>query len=302
MPRAVKPMLARLVGEPFHEPGWIYEEKYDGDRLLALKNGAKIRLISRNGKDRTGDYPAIAAKVAALPPKSLILDGEVVVFDAKGVSRFQELQKRAGAPVYVAFDCLYRDGRDLRALALSERRAALEEIVPRSGTLRRSRILNRNGFAAFRLAKKRGFEGLVAKKISSPYAGERSSSWLKVKVHQEDEFVILGYTPPEGARKYFGALLLGAHWRGKMRYAGRVGTGFDDAALAMLHRRFRPLVTETPPTTDKMPGKSLVFLKPRLVAQISYQELTADRKLRQPVFLGLRADKAASDVTLPVAR
>ena len=158
-----------------------------------------------------------------------------------------------------------------------------------------------NGLEAFHKAKRAGYEGLVAKNLSAPYVEARSRDWLKVKIHREDEFVILGFTPPEGEREYFGALLLGAYVRGKLIYVGRVGTGFDRKTLAALHRKFQPLVTKTPALTEKLPGKGLTFLKPKLVAQISYQEITAENKLRQPVFLGLRDDKDALQVALPSA-
>ena len=143
MPRPKSPMLASLVAEPFDRPGWIYEEKYDGDRLLAYKDGPAVRLVSRNGKDRTGKFPAIVTAMKALPARSLLLDGEVAVFDKAGISHFQALQQGAGTPVYVVFDCLYHDGRDLRGRPLSERRAALKDSVKTNGALRLSRALVR---------------------------------------------------------------------------------------------------------------------------------------------------------------
>jgi len=298
----VSPMLATLVAEPFDEPGWVYEEKYDGDRMLAYKEGARVRLLSRNGKDRTGRFPEIVAAIGKLRPATLLLDGEVVIFDRQGVSRFQLLQQDKGEPVYAVFDCLFVDGKDLRRQALAARRAALERIVSSKGVLRLSHRLAANGLAAYEIAKRSGYEGLVAKDLASHYLGKRSRSWLKVKVHQEDEFVIVGYTPPEGSRLYFGALLLGAYERGKLRYVGKVGTGFDATTLAMLHQRFRPLVIQSPAVVDPPRGRDITYLRPQLVAQISYQELTADRKLRQAVYLGLRDDKRASEVTLPQVR
>jgi bifunctional non-homologous end joining protein LigD len=295
-------MLATLVGEPFDRPGWVYEEKYDGDRMLAYKQGPRVRLLSRNNKDNTARFPGIAAAVAALAPVTLLLDGEVVVFDRRRVSRFQLLQQDRGEPVYAVFDCLFRNGRDLRQEPLAARRAALEAVVQSEGVLLLSRRLAANGLEAYRSAKRRGFEGLVAKDLSSSYVGKRSRSWLKVKVHQEDEFVIAGYTPPEGARKYFGALLLGAYARGKLHYAGKVGAGFDHKTLAALYGKFQPLVSRTTALVDPPRGRDVTYLRPRLVAQISYQELTADRKLRQPVYLGLRDDKRAAGVTFPTPR
>jgi len=299
IPFRVQPMLATLVAEPFDRPGWVYEEKYDGDRMLAYKEGARVVLLSRNGKDNTGRFPEIAAAIARLRPATLVLDGEVVVLDRKQVSHFQLLQQRSGEPLYAVFDCLFNDGKDLRHEPLSARRAALEGVVAPKGVLLLSRRLAANGLAAYKIARRRGYEGLVAKDLSSHYVGKRSRLWLKVKVHQEDEFVIVGYTSPEGARKYFGALLLGAYEHGKLHYVGKVGTGFDARTLAALYQRFRPLVSNKTALLDPPREREITYLRPQLIAQISYQELTADRKLRQPVYLGLRDDKRARDVTLP---
>ena len=292
-------MLATLVGEPFDRPGWVYEEKYDGDRILAYKQGTRVLLLSRNGKDRTDRFPTIAAALGKLKPATLLLDGEVVVFDRKRISRFQLLQQGKGAAVYVIFDCLFVNGNDLRNEPLSARRTALEEVVASQGALLRSHRLAANGLEAYKAAKRRGYEGLVAKELTSPYLGKRSRFWLKVKVHKEDEFVIVGYTLPEGSREHFGALLLGAYERGKLHYAGKVGTGFDRKTLVALHEKFQPLVSGKTPLVDPPRGHDITYLRPHLVAQIAYQELTADRKLRQPVYLGLRDDKRARDVTLP---
>jgi bifunctional non-homologous end joining protein LigD len=294
-------MLATLVAEPFHKPGWVYEEKYDGIRLLAYKEGERVSLYSRNDLDRTASYPEVAAAIAKLRPSSLLLDGEVVVFDRKKVSRFQLLQQSKEKRVYAAFDCLYANGKDFRRKPLSERRSRLEEVVDSKGALLLSHRLAENGLEAYKLAKRHGYEGLVAKDLSSPYVEGRSKFWLKVKVHQEDEFVIAGYTAPAGSRSHFGALLLGAYQDGKLCYLGKVGTGFDQDALASLYKKFQPLVRKTSALFDPPRERDVTYLAPKLVAQISYQELTADLKLRQPVFLGLRDDKSAKDVTVPEA-
>jgi bifunctional non-homologous end joining protein LigD len=301
IPFRVRPMLATLVAEPFDRPGWVYEEKYDGDRILAYKEGARVLLLSRNGKDNTSRFPKIAAAIARLRPTALLLDGEVVVFDRKGVSRFQLLQQNRGEPAYAVFDCLFDDGKDLRREPLSSRRAALERAVPSKGVLLLSHRLAPNGLAAYKNAKRSGYEGLVAKDLSSRYIGKRSRCWLKVKVHQEDEFVIVGYTKPEGSRKHFGALLLGAYEHGRLHYVGKVGTGFDGKTLAALHEQFQPLVRRSTALVDPPSEHDVTYLRPDLVAQISYQELTADHKLRQPVYLGLRGDKTARQVRLPQA-
>lgn len=299
IPFRVQPMLATLVSKPFHKPGWAYEEKYDGIRILAYKEGERVRLLSRNAKDDTVKFAKIAAAIAKLHAVTLLLDGEVVVFDRKDVSRFQLLQQSEGEPNYAVFDCLYANGRNLRREPLSARRQVLGQMVPSDNVLLLSRRLGDDGFEAYKLAKRRGYEGLVAKNLSSPYVEKRSKFWLKVKVHQEDEFVIVGFTAPEGSRKYFGALLLGAYERGRLRYVGKVGTGFNEEALSSLYKKFQRLIRSKPMLAHPPRERDVTFLKPQLVAQISYQERTADRKLRQPVFLGLRDDKRAEEVTLP---
>jgi bifunctional non-homologous end joining protein LigD len=304
IPFRVRPMLATLVPKPFQKEGWVYEEKYDGYRILAYKEGSRTILLSRNAKERTTTFPTIAKAVAALPARSLLLDGEVVAFDRKRVSRFQLLQDHQTEPAYAVFDCLYLNGRDLRSEPLSARRAALERVVPKGANgakLFPSHRLARNGLAAFNLAKRKGYEGVVAKDESAPYVEGRSGKWVKFKVHQEEEFVIAGYTAPAGSRQHFGALLLGAFQHGQLRYVGKVGTGFSQESLAQLARMFQPLVRSRPSLADPPPEKGVTYLAPRLVAQIAFQEWTADRKLRQPVFLGLRDDKSAKEVVLPQA-
>jgi bifunctional non-homologous end joining protein LigD len=302
IPFRVSPMLATLVDDPFNREGWVYEEKYDGDRLLAYKEGNRIKLLSRNSKDRTRNFPDIVEAIRRLGPSTLLLDGEMVVFDSSNVSRFQLLQQGKGVPVYAVFDCLYLDGRDLRREPLSSRRAAVEETVPTSKVIFPSKRLSADGLEAFSIAKRRGFEGIVAKDVASPYVEGRSKYWLKVKVKHEDEFVIGGFTEPAGARKYFGALLLGAYRSKKLCYVGKVGTGFDEKTLAQLYTKFRPLFQEQPAFVDPPRERRVHFLDPVLVAQIAYSEWTADQKLRQPVYLGLRDDKRAEEVHFPEAQ
>jgi len=237
--------------------------------------------------------------VASLRDRTLLLDGEVVAFDKKLVSRFQLLQQGESPYVYMVFDCLYRNGRDLREEPLPVRRKALEEAIGQTDRLFASRRLADNGLEAFRVAKEKGYEGLVAKDASAPYIQGRSTKWLKVKTHRMDEFIIVGFTPPEGSRTHFGALLLGAH-RGKdLIYVGKVGTGFDHQTLNSLHAMLRPLAQKAPAVVNPPKEKGAVWVAPRLVAQVSYHELTADARLRQPVYLGLRDDKKPAEVTLP---
>jgi len=302
IPFRVRPMLATLADKPFDKPGWVCEEKYDGYRILAYKEGPAVTLLSRNAKDRSEVFSVVSRHVAALPCRTLALDGEVVVFDDRGVSRFQLLQDLKAQPQYAVFDCLYRDGHDLRTKPLAVRRAALEELLvrPRSGaTVFPSAILSPNGLEAFALARRRGFEGVVAKDKSAPYIEGRSRKWLKFKVHQEDEFLIVGYTAPAGSREHFGALLLGAYDRGRLRYVGKVGTGFTRESLGALFRAFQPLLAVAAPVVNPPKERNVNWLAPRLVAQIAFEELTAGHKLRQPVFLGLRDDKRPREVIMP---
>ena len=306
IPFRIQPMLATLVKEPFQQPGWVYEEKYDGYRILAYKEGARVTLLSRNAKDRTAHFNTVADAVRALRHQTLLLDGEVVAFDPRGVSRFQLLQNLASKLHYAVFDCLYVDGRDLRAEPLESRRAALEKILGKplgkQPTLFASARLASNGLKAYEIAKQKGFEGVVAKDESSSYIQGRSAKWLKFKVKQEDEFIIIGYTAPSGVREHFGALLLAAYEGNKLKYVGKVGTGFSRETLAKLFRQFQSVVRQKPPVVDPPRERDVTWLAPRLVAQIAYGEWTDDRKLRQPVFLGLRDDKRAEEVTFPEAK
>ena len=293
-------MLATLVDAPFHRPGWVYEEKYDGFRFLAYKEGRRVTLLTRNMKDRTDEFPDVASAIAALSAPTLVLDGEVVIFDARGVSRFQLLQRRGegvGPPVFVVFDCLYARGRDLRGRPLTERREVVEDEVRADRTLMLARRLGTDGFKAFEAARRRGLEGLIAKDASSVYAaGARSPLWRKVKVRAEEEFVVGGFTAPEGSRAHFGALLVGAWDDGRLRYAGKVGTGFTGKILEDLMRRFRPLVRKTSPFADAPRERGVTWLEPALVAQLGFTERTGDGKLRHPTYLGLREDKSAAEV------
>ena len=295
IPFRVRPMLATLIAEPFDSPGWIYEEKYDGYRLLAYKEGSRVTLLSRNDKGKTAAFSPIAAAIAQLPARTLLLDGEAVVFDRKRVSRFQLVQQ-GGESMFAVFDCLYHDGRDLRKEPLSVRRTAMEKAIYRTKVLFASRRLAKNGLLAFQQAVKHGFEGLVAKEEASPYIEGRSKKWVKVKIHPEDEFVIGGFSAPAGSRKHIGALLLGVYEDSKLGYVGKVGTGFSESTLADLSKKFQPLIRAQSPFIDPPRERDVTWLTPRLVAQIAFQEWTADRKLRQPVFLGLRDDKAPEEV------
>jgi bifunctional non-homologous end joining protein LigD len=292
-------MLATLVDEPFHQAGWVYEEKYDGYRILAYKEGEQITLLSRNDIDRTESFASVAAAVARLAARTVLLDGEVVAFDAHRVSRFQLLQSGRVPLVYAVFDCLYVDGRDLRREPLSVRREALEHAIGGARGLIVSRRLAADGLAAYAAARRSGYEGLVAKDSRAPYVERRTRLWLKVKVHQEEELVIGGYTAPAGSRAHFGALLLGANGKDGLHFVGKVGTGFSGALLTSLWKTFQPLRRTTPPFVERLRDRNVTWLEPKLVAQIAFTEWTDDQKLRHPVFLGLRDDKRPDECLLP---
>ncbi len=292
-------MLATLVDEPFRREGWVFEEKYDGYRILARREGERVRLFSRNGNDKTAAFAPVARALEKLPDRAFLLDGEVVAFDRRGVSRFQLLQQGQAEPVYAVFDCLFAGGQDRRREPLAKRRVVLERLLARADGLRLSRRLSKDGLTAFRQARRRGFEGVVGKDEASPYVSGRSRSWLKVKALQEEEFVIGGYTPPEGSRAHFGALLLGAFKGKTFVYVGKVGTGFAARTLVDLSRQFSPLKRPSPAFVNPPRDKTAVWLEPRLVAQIGFQEWTEDAKLRQARYLGLRDDKPAREVVLP---
>jgi bifunctional non-homologous end joining protein LigD len=292
-------MLATTVEAPFARAGWEFEPKYDGWRVVASRRGGRVVLGTRGGLDLAGEQPEIVRALSALPGGDLVVDGELVVLDARGVSSFKLLQARneAGSkrPALVLFDCLEADGQSLLARPLAERRAALERLVgrkPRPPLVLAER-LGADGAAAFTAAKRRGWEGIVGKDQSSHYeAGRRSLRWLKVKARREAEFVIGGFTLPKGTRLHFGALLVGLFDGKALRYCGSVGTGFSDETLLMLLEKLHPLQTEKSPFAPvPREVKDAAWVAPKLVAQVAYAEWTGDEKLRQPAFLGLRNDK-----------
>jgi bifunctional non-homologous end joining protein LigD len=295
-------MLASLSKDLVTGPEWVYEEKYDGIRAVAYRDGERVRLLSRTGQDLTAGSPSIVEALRALPDDDLVLDGELVVFDKEGVSRFQLLQRRKDPRVrvvYVVFDCLRSRGRDLLRQPLEERRGRLLELTPaRAGPLMPSRRLPRDGERALATARAKSWEGIIAKVATSPYEpGLRSRAWLKIKVRGESEFVIGGYTPPQGSRVEFGALLVGLYDGGKLRFTGKVGTGYTQDTLRDLGEKLKRLRADAPSFDPPPRVADATWVKPRLVAQLAYAEWTADGKLRQPAFLGLRTDKKPEQCT-----
>lgn len=292
--KLIRPMLATLASEAPIGARWVFEEKYDGIRALAYRQRGTVRLWSRNLLDLTTGFRDVTAAVAALGGGDLVLDGELVVFDPKGVSRFQLLQRRGSGArsAFVVFDLLERDGVILLKRPLLERRTALEEILAERGALRLSRRLAKSGLKAYATAETKGWEGIIAKDETSSYEpGARSRSWLKVKVRRQSEFVIGGFTAPAGSRRHLGALLVGLYDGAELRFSGKVGSGYNADTLEELGDLLRALKTKASPFTDPPRVKDATWVQPKLVAQIAFAEWTADDRLRQPVFLGLRADK-----------
>ncbi|HEY3197009.1 MAG TPA: non-homologous end-joining DNA ligase [Nitrospirales bacterium] len=297
----VAPMMATLVSEPFHRPGWVFEEKYDGIRAVVYRRGTTVRLVSRNYQDLTAGFPEIVAALKALPGKDFILDGEIVALDRQGVSRFQLLQQRGTADGirarYAIFDCLELNGVNFMKRPLADRRRALLSLLlRRQGVLFPSRRLSADGLKAYRSAQERGWEGIIAKDDAAPYEpGRRTATWLKVKVRKESEFVIGGCTAPKGGRQHFGALLVGLYDGPSLRFTGKVGTGFTQKTLEALWKKLDALHVANCLFSPPVRMRTAMWVKPELVAQIAFAEWTADGKLRQPVFLGVREDKSPAD-------
>jgi len=308
MPAYVAPMLATLVAQAPPGDGWIHEIKYDGYRIVAAVAHGKARLFSRSGKDWTVAFGAVARELATLPLDTAWLDGEVTVLDAKGRTSFQALQNAlagdgASALTLFVFDVMYLDGFDVRAAPLAQRKALLHALLGKGGqqgVVRLGPEIAGRGDEFLAQACKLGLEGSVAKRADSAYAsGKRTGEWRKIKCLQRQEMVIGGYTEPQGARTGFGALLLGYHDGGELRYAGKVGTGFDEKTLQSLHRKLVQRERKTPPFANPPRGyeaKGVHWVAPELVAEIAFTEWSRDGALRHPSFQGLRADKKASEV------
>jgi len=292
-PAFVTPMKAVLTRERPAGPEWVFERKLDGIRCLAVKDGGRTRLYSRNELSLQERYGRLAAALDADPADGFVIDGEAVAF-VGGRDRFGA---DGGELFYYVFDVLFAEGRDLRPLPLEERRAVLEGLLGWSDPLRPTEQLTGDGTALLAGACEDGWEGLIAKRLGTPYASARSRDWLKLKCTRAQELVIGGFTAPRGARTDLGALLVG-HFEGdRLRYAGKVGTGFTRATLAELAGRLAPLVRDTSPfEPEKGIPRAATWVEPELVAQIAFMEWTSDGRLRHPSFLGLRIDKAAREV------
>ena len=293
-------MKAVLTTERFDDPEWIFERKLDGIRAIAIRSGAHVRLLSRNDLPMNARYPEIAAALDAEPCERFVVDGEIVAFEGARTS-FARLAQRGQHPVavfYYVFDILWLDGYDVRALPLRSRKRLLRSALTFKDGVRLTPHRNEHGTALFEEACGKGWEGLMAKRADSPYTEKRSRDWLKFKCEHGQELVVGGYTAPRGSRSEFGALLLGYYEDGELRYAGKVGTGFDEVTLRDLGARLRALARAHAPFADaaSIRERGVSWVEPELVAQVGFTEWTRAGRLRHPRFLGLRDDKSAREV------
>jgi bifunctional non-homologous end joining protein LigD len=307
LPKKPSPQLATAVTRPPEGSGWLFEPKLDGYRVLCRKDGRDVKALTRRGNDWTSEFATIADAIRSLPCNAALIDGEAVVYDSKGITSFQRLQNAlkgdSSQIALVAFDLLHLDGWDLTRVPLVERKALLERLLEGApAAVRYGEHVTEDGPKFFAAACKLGLEGVVAKRANDPYReGERTRSWLKVKCLQRQEFVIAGFTDPGGSRTAFGALLVATRdgANSPLRYAGKVGTGFDERTLRSLHARLKPLERQTPPV-DKASARGVArnvhWVEPKLVAEIAYTEWTGDGRLRHPIYLGLREDKIAAEI------
>lgn len=316
MPATVHPMLATSDEKAFDNPDWLFEIKWDGYRAIAFIEDGKVRLVSRNQNDLTAQFSELQDLPKFLKAKTAILDGEIVALDESGRSSFSLIQQRtgirkggrrvAGRPdlptLYYAFDLIYLDGYDLHRVTLEERKRALAGIISSSGTLRYSDHFD-NGLDLFAAAKQQGLEGILAKVRSSLYEERRSREWLKIKITRTVDCVIGGYTDPEGAREYFGSLVLGLYdKKGRLIHVGQAGTGFDQKTLKEIWQMLSKLETKRSPFYGDVDAKNVHWIRPERVAEIKFSEWTHEtaeggQKLRAPVFMGLREDRDPAEST-----
>ena len=321
MPQSIYPMLAESITEPFDSPDWLFEIKWDGYRAVAFFESGKVRLVSRNQNELTARYPELKDMAGFVKAKHAILDGEVVAIDEHGKPSFSLMQQRTGfrpggkrgptnvdVPVlYYAFDVIYADGEDWRKVALEDRKRKLLSLITPGDSLRFSDHYEEHGKALFDMVKQKGLEGIVAKRRSSCYEERRSREWLKIKVRHTIECVVGGFTEPEGSRAHFGSLVLGLYDKqGRLIHVGQAGSGFNHKSLAEIWKTLKKLETKQNPFFGEVEALRRVtgWVKPELVAEIEYSEWThgtgpgSGPKLRAPVFLGLRDDKAPKDCKL----
>lgn len=306
-PEWLDPMLATLVGEPFSDDDWVYERKLDGERCLAFVREGSVSLKSRNQKDLNETYPEIAGWLSESLDVDVVLDGEIVAFEGDTTS-FEALQSRMQIKdptqaretdvdvYYYVFDVLHIDGASTREIPLRERKQVLRELIEFRDPVRFTPHRNADGEDFFEEACADGWEGLIAKNATAEYVGSRSRKWLKLKCVSRQEFVVGGYTDPQGERTGFGALLIGYYDGDDLVYAGKVGTGYDERTLRRLGDKLRSLKRSGSPFSHDSAPSGAHWVEPRLIAEVGFTEWTSAGRLRHPRFIGLRTDKPPEDV------
>ncbi len=306
LPRVKGLMLATLVAQPFDDPQWLFEIKWDGYRALCTVEEDGLSLVSRNGLDMLARFPGLSELAGAFSSLPVMVDGEIVSLDAQGRSAFQRLQESQKKPAgltFAAFDLLYADGADLRGQPLEERKALLERLIRDDSLVLYSKHVVGKGKQLYDVARERKLEGIIGKRRMSTYQERRSRDWVKIKTVDEQEFVVGGWTEPKGSRKGFGALLLGVYEKKKLRYVGSVGTGFNAKILADLYERLRKIERKTSPFVNDVDANAPAhWTRPALVVEVRFAEWTRDGYLRQPAYLGLRVDKNPEDVVAEIPR
>ena len=313
VPEWINPMLATLTKDYFDHQDWIYERKWDGERALVFKKNGKVSIYSRNHKKINDSYPELEKAFESAERENFIADGEICAFESNN-SSFSKLQgrmqikdrKRAALtsiPVFYYFiDLLYIDRYLITNLPLRERKKILKSSFEFNDPLRFTSHRNENGVAYFEEACDKGWEGLIAKDAGASYSEGRSKKWLKFKCINRQEFVIGGYTEPEGSRQGFGALLIGYHEKDQLKYAGKVGTGYNDQLLNSLARKMQKIeIGESPFESGAIKAKKVHWVKPKLIGEVEFTEWTRDGKLRHSSFIGLRDDKKPADVIKEVS-
>jgi len=309
-PDWTSPMLATLTHDYFSDENWIYERKLDGERCLCFKSGKKVELKSRNNRVLNDTYPELVQELEKQETGNFIADGEIVAFEGD-VTSFSRLQnrmhsKKSGggdvAVYYYLFDLLYVEGHDITKLALRHRKSILKRAIEFSNKLRFTAHRNKEGKKYHKEACSKGWEGVIAKAADSTYVHSRSKKWLKFKCVNQQEFVIGGFTDPQGERIGFGALLIGYYDDGDFHYAGKVGTGYDDKLLEKLSKELKNIERKSSPFEEEVKEKGAHWVKPKLVGEVGFTEWTSDGKLRHPRFLGLRRDKKARNVVREKAK
>jgi bifunctional non-homologous end joining protein LigD len=300
LPKRLQPMLATLTEAPFDDPGWVFEDKYDGFRMIAEIRRGKVALYSRNGKIISHSYIEVAKALEGVKGDAVI-DGELVAIGKDGVSHFQLLQnalRHEAKLQYCAFDLMFENAADLRKQPLLERKKRLKAILPRDKLIAFSSHRKGDGKKFFAEAEQKGLEGLMAKRADSTYtSGSRTPDWLKIKTARRQEVVIAGFTAPRRTRPFFGALVLAVREDKTWRYIGHVGTGFSYSVLRDLHAKLVKLTVAKSPFPAKVKGEAVTtWIRPSLVAEVKFAEWTSKGELRQPVYVGLRSDKRAKDV------